>query len=74
VLCLLGQQLLVGGALTGVIVEITTPWRRGELLGAPGTCAGASLGGMIVQTVTITDRERVRSLTSIMPMPWVGIG
>jgi pimeloyl-ACP methyl ester carboxylesterase len=35
---------------------------------------GASLGGMIAQTMAITHPERVGSLTSIMSTPWIGIG
>lgn len=34
---------------------------------------GASLGGMIAQTMAITHPECVRSLTSIMSTPWIGI-
>jgi pimeloyl-ACP methyl ester carboxylesterase len=35
---------------------------------------GASLGGMITQTMAIMHPERVRSLTSLMSTPWIGIG
>jgi pimeloyl-ACP methyl ester carboxylesterase len=35
---------------------------------------GASLGGMIAQTVAIRHPDRVCSLTSIMSTPWFGIG
>jgi pimeloyl-ACP methyl ester carboxylesterase len=35
---------------------------------------GASLGGMIAQTIAIMHPKRVRSLTSIMSTPWGGIG
>ncbi|MGH3811425.1 MAG: alpha/beta fold hydrolase [Pseudonocardiaceae bacterium] len=35
---------------------------------------GASLGGMIAQTMAIMHPDRVRSLTSIMSTPGVGIG
>jgi pimeloyl-ACP methyl ester carboxylesterase len=35
---------------------------------------GASLGGMIAQTIAIRHPERVGSLTSIMSTPWIGIG
>lgn len=35
---------------------------------------GASLGGMVAQTMAIRHPDRVRSLTSIMSTPWFGIG
>jgi pimeloyl-ACP methyl ester carboxylesterase len=46
-----------------------------DALGLDGAhVVGASLGGMIAQTIAIFHPERVYSLTSIMSTPWVGIG